>query len=146
MYCLTNFLTSNSLFVKKLLPAIRSFKGIIIFSIEYNTAAILFVNCAVYFTELKIFSHPVLLTHFQRISEHQSPRNKQLIQAAISSEQHGLYWNDSSHFKQLLFRRKIYFRLSSCLEQILLFNNYFLVTKTFSDQLLFAEDFFLQKK
>ena len=35
-----------------------------------------------------------------------------------------------------VFTKRNNFRTRSCLEQLLLFNNYFLVTNTFSDQLL----------
>ena len=38
-------------------------------------------------------------TFFRGVSEHKSPWNKLLIEAAIFSEQHRLYWNESSHLK-----------------------------------------------
>ena len=40
---------------------------------------------------------------FYRISEHQSSWKKFLIEAAVFSEQHRLYWNESSCLKQLFF-------------------------------------------
>ena len=61
---------------------------------------------------------------FQRVSEHQLPWNKLLIKETIFSEQHQLYWKESSYLKQLFFRRKIFFRILSCLEQLLPSNNF----------------------
>ena len=57
------------------------------------------------------------------------------FEGAIFSEQHQLYRNEGSHLKQLLFRRKIFFRIFNCLEQLLLSKNYFFVANTFSNQL-----------
>ena len=66
---------------------------------------------------------------------------KLLIAQAIFSEQYHLNWNESSHLKWLLFRKMIFFRIPSCLKQ-LLFNNYFLLINTFSDQLLLKDKYF----
>ena len=74
-------------------------------------------------------------TFFQHIPEHQSL----LIETAICSEQDRLCWNESSHLKLLFFHRKIFLRIPSFLEQLLLFNNYFLTTNTFSDRLLLKD-------
>ena len=41
-----------------------------------------------------------------------------------------------------IFRRKIFFKIASCPEQLLLSNNYSLVTNTFSDQLLLEDKYF----
>ena len=81
-------------------------------------------------------------TFLQLISEHQSPKNKLIIKAAMFSEQYRLSIIDSSHLKQLLFCRKIFFRIPSCLEQPLLSNNYFLVTNIFGNQLLLKDKYF----
>ena len=86
--------------------------------------------------------HFHLCTFCQCISEHQSLRNKLPIEAAIFSEQHRLYQNKSRHLKQLLFRKKFFCRLPSCLEQLHLSNNYFLVTNTFFDRLLLEDKYF----
>ena len=76
-------------------------------------------------------------TFLQLISEHQSPKKKFLIKAAIFSEQHRLYWNESNFLSA-----KKFFRTPSCLEQLLFSKNYFLVTNTFSDQLLLEDKYF----
>ena len=87
--------------------------------------------------KLKIYSHPLLPTHFLWVHLRIPVKvNKLLIKAAIFSEQHQLYWNESSHLKQL----------PSCLVQLLLANTYFLVINTFSDQLLASEELLLQNK
>ena len=41
-----------------------------------------------------------------------------------------------------IFWRKIFFKIASCPEQLLLSNNYSLVTNTFSDQLLLEDKYF----
>ena len=109
--------------------------------LEYSQPFILSTVLRIF--DVKICSHPVWW-------EHQPPWNKLVIEAPIFSEQHWLYWNKSSHLKQLLFRRKIFFKISSCLEQLLLSNSsfclillsYFLVTSTFSNWLLLEDKYF----
>ena len=64
------------------------------------------------------------------------------FKGAIFSKQHQLYRNESSHLKQLLLRRKNFFRIPNCLEQLLLSKNYFLVANTFSNQLLLEDKYF----
>ena len=44
--------------------------------------------------------------------------------------------------KQLLFRKKNFFRTRSCLEQLLLSNRCFLIPYAFSDQLLLEDKYF----
>ena len=99
---------------KKLIPAMFSFKGAIIIPIEYSQLSTL--STFLYISRCQNLQSSFLL----------------LIEVAIFSEQHRLYWNESSHLKQLLLCRKIFFRIPSCLEQLLLSNNYFLVTMLFS--------------
>ena len=65
-------------------------------------------------------------------------------QTAIFSEQLRLHWNESSHLKEQRFRRKNFVRIPCCLEQLLLFNNYFLGINTFSVQLLLEDDYFFR--
>ena len=78
-------------------------------------AAIHYFNGTAHFSDIKICIHPVLPTYFLSVYfKHQSPWNKLLIEATIFSEKHRLYWNENSHLKQLL-----------------LFNNFYLVTNSF---------------
>ena len=141
-HCLSNSF-SRSIFIsrKKFLPAMCSFKGTVIISIKYLQPSIpsrvLYIFLTLKFAAIKFCQR----TFFQRISEHQSTWIKLLIEAAKFSGQYRLYWNESSHLKQLLFCRKISIRIPSFQEQLLLFDNYFLVTNTFSDFLI---SFFLK--
>ena len=120
----------------------RSFKGTIIIYVEYLgpsiLSTVLYIFQTLKFAAIQFYQN----TFFQSISEHQSPWNKLFIKAAVFSEQHRLHWNDSSHLKQLRFRRKNFFRIPSCLEQLLLHNNYSLVINTFSDKLLREDKYF----
>ena len=118
----------------------RSFKGTITISIESSKPSILSMKLKIVlkFATIQFYQH----TFFPCISEHHSPWNKPLIKAAIFSKQHQLYWNESSHLKPLLSRRKSFFRIPSCLEQPLLSNNSFLVTNTSSVQLLLEDKCF----
>ena len=76
-------------YLYRILAAIHSFNDIAHFSDICKFAAIQFWQ----------------RSFFHRISEHQSSWNKFLIEAAVFSEQHRLYWKESSGLKQLLFRR-----------------------------------------
>ena len=113
----------------------RPFKGTTIIYTEYTRNHPLFQRyCTLYlqtlkFAAIQFYQHPF----FQRISEHQLPGNNFLIKAAVFSEQHRLYQNKSSHLKQIFFRRNIFFKIPTCLEQLLLPNNYSLVSNTFSN-------------
>ena len=79
-------------------------------------STVLYIFPMLKFTAIPLCQH----TFLQRISEHQLPRNKLLIKAAIFLEQHRLYWNESSHLKELLFHGKIFFGIPSCLSYFLL--------------------------
>ena len=68
--------------------------------------------------------------------------NKLIIKAAIFSKQYRLCWNNRSHLRQLLFCRKVFLRIPTCLEQLRLSNNCFVVTNTFSNQLLLKDEHF----
>ena len=94
------------LFPKHLVPAMCSFKDIIIFR-EYSQSS-LFSMVLCIFPTLKFGTMQFCQrAFFQHILEHQPPLNKLRIEAAIFSEQHRLYWNESSQLKQLTFRRKV---------------------------------------
>ena len=87
--------------------------------------------------DVEICRHSLLLTHFLLVYfrtlvtvKQTSYRSSYIFRAA-----HRLYWNKSSYWKQLLFCKILFFRTSTCLEELLLFNNYLLVTNTISDQL-----------
>ena len=106
-------------------------------------AAIHSFNDIVHFSDVKTCSHPILLMHFLSGYFRTSVTwNEFLIEVAVFSEQHRLYWNESSHLKQLISCTKNFFRISSCLEQLLLRNNNSFVTNTFPDQLLLEDEYF----
>ena len=93
-------------------------------------------NGTVYFSNIKICSNPILLTHFLSVyfrtpvtfkqTSYQSNDIFRLASIILKWEQP----LQAAIFLQKDFRRR------SCLEQLLLSNNYFLATNTFSDQLL----------
>ena len=89
-----------------------SFKGTLIISIEYLQPSIistvLYIILTLNFASIQFCQQ----TFFQRISEHQSPWNKLLMEAVIFSEQHQLYWKESSYLKQLPYCRKIFFQIN----------------------------------
>ena len=79
-------------------------------------------------------------TFFQGISEHKSPWNKLLIEAAIFRIASILRkWQQP--LQAATFSFKDFFRTPTCLEQLLLPNNYTLVTNAFSDQLLVEDKY-----
>ena len=121
--CLSNSF-SNSMFISK--KIIRSIILVTIHSFSRN----------VYFSDIKICSHSLLPTHFLSVY---FKRPVTLRQASYWRQaSHWLYWNESSHMKQ----QNDFFRTPTCLEELRLSNNYFLVTNTFSDQLLLEYKYF----
>ena len=133
--------SSSTMFIskKRLAPVMRSFKGTITIYIEYSQPFILSTVLYIFLTLKFVAMQFYQRTIFPCISEHESSYNKFRIEAAVFLEQHRLYWNKSRHLKQSLFHKKNSFRIPSCLEQLLLPNNYPLVTNTFFDQLLLEE-------
>ena len=122
----------------------RSFRGTMIISKENLHPSIL-STCTVHFSDIKISCHPLLLMHFLSVYfrtpvavKQTSYRSSYIFRAASII----LKWNESSHLKQLLFRKKDFFRTPSCLEELLLSNNYFLKTNTFSDLLLLEYNYY----
>ena len=100
-------------------------------------AAIHSSNDTVYFSDVKICSDPLLLTHFLSVCfrtpitmKQTSHRSSYIFRAASII----LKWEQP--LEAATFCQKYFFRTPSCLEELLLSNNYFLVTNTFSDQLL----------
>ena len=107
----------------------------------YNIlAAIHFFNGIVHFSDFRIWSHIILPTHFL-LAYLRTPVTVKQISHRCSCILRATR-NENSQLKQLLFRRKILFKIPSCLEQLLLSNNYSLVTNTFSDQLLLEDKYF----
>ena len=111
--------------------------------LEYSQPSILSTTLCIFLTLKFTAIQFIQRTFFQHISEHQSPWKKLIIKAAT--------WS-SSFFAEIIF-----FRIPGCLDLLLLSNNYFLVTNTFSNQLLFedkcfssvataSEELFLQNK
>ena len=106
--------------------------------------AIHFFNCAWYFSDVKICSHslfPSFLIFFSAYFG--TPLTVKQISHPSRSifRAHWLYWYKSSYFfEAATFSQKDnFYRTLSRLEQLRIFNNYFLVTNTFSDQLLFED-------
>ena len=125
IYCLSNSFSSSMLTSKK------CWFQLCVLSEYYNyfyriLAAISILSTLLYISRMLKFVAIQFCQRifFQRVSEHQLPWNKLLIKETIFSEQHQLYWKESSYLKQLFFRRKIFFRILSCLEQLLPSNNF----------------------
>ena len=89
-----------------------------------------FFNVTAQSPEVKIFDHPIWIRHFLSVY-FRTPWNRFITKAPIFSEKHWLYWNESHHLKQLPFRRKIFFRIPSCMEKLSLSNNYLLVQHSY---------------
>ena len=124
IHCLSNSFSRQQQYVyfqKRLVPAMRSFRGTIIISIEYSQISILSKALHIFLTLKFAAIQFCQRTFFLRISGYQSPRkkNKLLIEAAIFSEQHRLYWNESSYF----FGKKIFFS-----EHLVVWSSYFFPT------------------
>ena len=73
------------------------FQKTMIISIEYSQPSILLTVLFIFLTLKFAVIHFCQRTFFQCISEQQSQRNKLLIEAALFSEQHRSYQNESSH-------------------------------------------------
>ena len=84
-------------------------KGTTIIFIEYSEPSILSTVLHVFLTLEFAAIQFCQRTFFQRISEHKSPWKK-LIKAAVFSEQHRFYWNESSYLKELLLQKKVFFQ------------------------------------
>ena len=108
------------------------------YSLEYLQSSILptvlYIFLTFKFAAIQFGSCPF----FQCFSKYQPLSKKLVIKAAILSEQHRLNWNENSHLKQLLFQI-LFFRIPSCLKQLLLSSNYFLKIKNCSNQLLLED-------
>ena len=132
----------------------HSFKVNVIISKEYSQPSILstvlYIFLTVKFAVIKFCQR----TFFKRISEHQSPWNKLLIEASTFPEQYRLYWNENSDFEAATFPQKDFFQIvvwssyflliTTSWWQILLLISYFFKINTFSAQLLSRRDFFFR--
>ena len=110
---------------KKLIPAMRSFKGTIIISAEFSQPSILSTVLHVFLTLKFADIQFCQRTFFKHNSEHQSPWNKLPMEESIFSVQHQLYWSESNRVKQILFRRNIFFS-----EYLVVWTTYFFLKTT----------------
>ena len=148
--------SSSTVFIskKKLVPAMRSFKGARIIHIEYLEPSI-FSTLLYIFCEVKICNHPILPTQFLSAYFRTSVTVKQIscrssciFRAALII----LIWEQP--FEAATFSQNLFFRIPRCLwrsyfflittpcQQILFLSSYFLNINTFSAQLLFRRNFF----
>ena len=100
-------------------------------------AAIYCFNSTVCIRDVKFCSHPLLLTDFlfvyfrKPVTVKQTSYWSSYIVSAAS-----MILKQEQPLDVATFSQKRFFRTPSCLEELLLSNNYFLLTNTFSDQLL----------
>ena len=122
----------------------RSFKVTITNYLYKILGAIHSFNGIVHFFYVKICGHPILPTHF-RSAYFRTPVTVKQISYHRGSSIFRAAWIILK-LEQLLeaptFSQKEFFRIPSCLEQILLPNNYSFITNTLSDQLLLEENYF----
>ena len=126
-----------------LVSALHSFRGTMIISKEYSHLYIV-STCTVYFSEVKVSSDLFLLTHFLSVYFRTPVAVKQTFYWSsyiFRGASINLKWEQP--LKAATFLQKDSFRTPSCLEELLLFNNYFLVRHPFSDQLLFDYKYFI---
>ena len=100
-------------------------------------------NGTVYFSGVKICSHPHLLTHFLSVHFRTPVTVKQTSDQSNYIFRAGsiiLKWEQS--IEAATSSKKHFLRAPSRLEKLLLSNNFFLITNTFSDQLLQYKYFF----
>ena len=143
IHCLSNSF-SSSMFIskKKLIPAMRSFKGTRIISAEFSQPSILSTVLHIFLTLKFADIQFCQRTFFKHNSEHQSPWNKLPMEESIFSVQHQLYWSESNRVKHTFSQKYFFFRILGRLDHLLLFKNYCLVTNTFSDELLLEDKYF----
>ena len=118
------------------------------YSLEYSPASILStVLCIFLMVKFEAIQFGQR-TFFQGISEHQPLCNTSNLLSMQLYFQSSIYFNDMRDF-----RREIFFRITSCLDQLRLFYKYFMVTilflisyflkiNNFSAQVLFQRSFF----
>ena len=126
-----------------MVSVISSLRGTMIISKEDFQPSI-FSTALYIFLMFKICSHLLLLTHFlalhfrTSITVKQTSYQRSYIFIAASVI---LKWEQPVEAASFS-RKDFFFRTPSCLEELLLSNNYVLVTNTFSDQLLLEDKYF----
>ena len=128
IHCLLEQFFSNSMFISKKKVGF-SYAFLQRYYKEYSQPSIL---STVYFSDVKICSHPLLLNHFLSVYlrtpvtvKETSPRSSYIFTATPN-----ILKREQSH-EVATFSQKDFFRTPSCPEELLLSNNYFLVTNTF---------------
>ena len=88
-------------------------------------------------------SHPLLLTHFLSVYFRRPVIVKQTsYRSSYSLRAASIILRWEQPLEAASFLQKDFFRIPSCLEELFLSNNHFLVTNTFSDQLLLEYKYF----
>ena len=115
----------------------RLFNTIII-SIEYSQIPILSTVLYI-FSEIKTCSHPILRTYFLSVYFRTPATMKQTFyRSAYIFRVASIILKWEQLLEAASFSQKIFFRISSCLQQLLLSNNYSLVTNTSWRKILFS--------
>ena len=125
------------LFPKSLVQIMRLFNTIII-SIEYSQIPILSTVLYI-FSEIKTCSHPILRTYFLSVYFRTPATMKQTFyRSAYIFRVASIILKWEQLLEAASFSQKIFFRIPSCLQQLLLSNNYSLVTNTSWRKILFS--------
>ena len=136
---------------KKLVSAMRSFRGTMIISKEYSLPSIL-STCTVYFSDVKICSHPHLLTDFLSVYFRRPVAVKQTsYQSSYIFRAASIILKWEQPLEAVTFSQKYLFKTPSCLEELplswlLLCSKYFSWYKYFfsTATVMFRRSYFLR--
>ena len=100
-------------------------------------------NSTARFSDVRICSHPILPTHFLSAYFRTQVTVKKTYQSSCIFRAASVLLKWEQLLKGTASSKKsFFFRIRSCLGQLLLSNNYLLVTNTFSDQVLVEDKYF----